>query len=150
MAYHFIANAQIVLKWKRGFRAKKTIHSQKKRIASFVFTHRSAFYLVHQVFVILKRHLCERMFKLTELCTLLKKGADPKETILLLNSSVTWCHFRENAGHIAHPPINSIPPIQASQNELPRKCNKKWGQNLNKSKSCSNSCTWTKCTQCQG
>ena len=103
MAYHFTANSQIVLKWKRGFWAKKTIHSQKKGLR-LLFSHISAFYLVDNVFVILKRHVCERMFKLTEICILLKKGADPKETILLLNSSVTWCHFRKNGGHIAHPP----------------------------------------------
>ena len=148
MAYHFIANAQIVLKWKRGFRAKKTIHSEKKGLR-FLIAHIYPLFTLVIKFVILKRHLCERMFELTEICTLLKKGADPKETILLLNISVTWCHFREN-GHIAHPPINSIPPIPASLNQLPRHCNeKKWGQNMNKSTSFSNSCTWTKCTQCQ-
>ena len=102
-AYHFTANAQIVLRRKKGFlAAKKTIHSQKKGLR-LLFSHISAFYLVDNVFVILKRHVCERMFKLTEICTPLKRGADPKETILLLNSSLTWCHFRKNGGHIAPP-----------------------------------------------
>ena len=130
----------------------------KKRISSKenkTLTEKWMFSLIYPLFtwfmvLILKRHVCERMFELTEICTLLKKGADPKETILLLNISVTWCHFREN-DIPTHPPINSIPPIPASLNQLPRHCNeKKWGQNMNKSTSHSNSCTWTKCTQCQG
>ena len=113
------------IKAKKRILSKENNTLREKRIASFVFTHISAFYLVDNVFVILKRHVCERMFKLTEICTLLKKGADPKETILLLNSSVTWCHFRKNGGHIAHPPtppppINSILPIPASLDQLPR------------------------------
>ena len=109
----------------------------KRRISSKennTLTEKGLFSLIYPLFtwfmvLILKRHVCERMFELTEICTLLKKGADPKETILLLNSSVTWCHFREN-DIPTHPPINSILPISASLDQLPRHCNEKNGDKI--------------------